>query len=147
MRVSDADRERVVTFLRAQSLEGRIDADELDERSGAAYAAKTVGDLEALVEDLPHRRVPVATRPPAPRRNPLPAIAIAGGAGLLALIAAPSVLAVVLGIVFVLGVTAVATTAAIAFVFAPFILLGLLIAHLVRRRQKPPRQWSPRTFS
>ncbi|WP_262851252.1 DUF1707 SHOCT-like domain-containing protein [Mumia quercus] len=53
MRVSDADREQVAEMLRTAAGEGRIDTDELDERLGAAYSAKTFADLAPLVEDLP----------------------------------------------------------------------------------------------
>src|SRR6202012_5854175 len=73
MRVSDSERERVAQFLRDQSLEGRLDHEELEERLGEAYAAKTAGQLEDLIEDLPHRRVPAApARPPAPPVPPQP---------------------------------------------------------------------------
>lgn len=52
MRVSDADREHVAEILRTAAGDGRIDTDELDERLGAAYRAKTVGDLVPLTSDL-----------------------------------------------------------------------------------------------
>lgn len=64
MRVSDADREQVAERLRTAAGEGRIDADELDERLGAAYTAKTFADLAPLVEDLPG--TPYAPPLPAP---------------------------------------------------------------------------------
>src|SRR5215475_6673063 len=69
MRVSDAERERVAAFLREQTLEGRLDHEELEERLGAAYAAKTVGQLQDLIEDLPRQRVPVATAARPMRRQ------------------------------------------------------------------------------
>jgi hypothetical protein len=59
---SDAERERVVEALRSNAAAGRLDADELEERLGAAYAARVRADLLPLVADLP----PAA--PPAPRR-------------------------------------------------------------------------------
>ncbi len=52
IRASDADRERAVTVLRTSSANGQLTVDELDERVEAAYAAKTRGELERLVEDL-----------------------------------------------------------------------------------------------
>ena len=53
LRASNADRERVAEILRTAAAEGRIDLDELDERLGAAYAAKTYADLVPLTRDLP----------------------------------------------------------------------------------------------
>ena len=52
IRASDADRERTVTVLRTSGANGQLTVDELDERVEAAYAAKTRGELERLVEDL-----------------------------------------------------------------------------------------------
>src|SRR5689334_23203566 len=102
MRVSDNERERVALFLREQSLEGRLDHDELDERMGAAYRAKTAGELQDLIEDLPHRRVaPAPARRPAPqrrRKGPHP-LAIAGMC-LLGLLVLPTLAAAGIGVVF-----------------------------------------------
>lgn len=53
LRVGDQDRERVVEILRDQHVAGRIDTDELQERLDRCYAAKTYGELDALVADLP----------------------------------------------------------------------------------------------
>jgi hypothetical protein len=53
MRASDTDRERVAYTLRDQAGEGRLDPDELEQRLEATYTAKTLGDLDALVADLP----------------------------------------------------------------------------------------------
>jgi Domain of unknown function (DUF1707) len=53
LRVSDADREQVAETLRHAAGEGRLTMDELDERLGAAYAAKTFSDLTPLTSDLP----------------------------------------------------------------------------------------------
>src|SRR5690242_14000278 len=65
LRASDAERERVAAFLRDQAAEGRLDHEELDERVGKAYAAKTVRELQALIADLP--RAPFARPRPQPR--------------------------------------------------------------------------------
>jgi hypothetical protein len=53
LRASDADRERVADVLRQAAGEGRLTFDELDERLGAAFAAKTCAELEPIVGDLP----------------------------------------------------------------------------------------------
>ncbi len=61
LRASDAERESTVDLLREQSSAGRLDLEELEQRVGAAYAARTRGDLVALVSDLP--ATPRAPRP------------------------------------------------------------------------------------
>jgi hypothetical protein len=66
MRVSDADRHRVAEVLREAAAEGRLDLDELDERLGAAYAAKVYADLVPLTLDLPGPSVSA----PAPQFSP-----------------------------------------------------------------------------
>ena len=53
IRASDADRERIVEILRQHTAEGRITADEFEDRMAAAYGAKTVGALAELTTDLP----------------------------------------------------------------------------------------------
>jgi len=53
MRVSDADRERAAETLREAAGDGRLTFDELDQRLGLAYAAKTYADLETVTSDLP----------------------------------------------------------------------------------------------
>lgn len=53
LRASDADRERVAEVLRQAAAEGRLDLNELDERLGLVYAARTYADLAPLTRDLP----------------------------------------------------------------------------------------------
>jgi hypothetical protein len=53
MRVSDADREQVAERLREHFAAGRLTSEELDERIATALNAKTVGDLRAVMADLP----------------------------------------------------------------------------------------------
>jgi hypothetical protein len=69
LRASDHDRERVAEVLRAAVAEGRLDLDEMDQRLGALYAARTYADLELLVRDLPgpsSAPVPLTGVPPRP---------------------------------------------------------------------------------
>ena len=56
LRASDADRERVVDLLRDHAAAGRLSTEELEERTAAALAARTQGELDALLSDLPGRR-------------------------------------------------------------------------------------------
>ncbi|WP_141012514.1 DUF1707 SHOCT-like domain-containing protein [Nocardioides sambongensis] len=53
MRIGDLDRRRLADFLRDASAQGRLDAEELDERLAATTSAKTYGDLVPIVIDLP----------------------------------------------------------------------------------------------
>jgi len=53
LRASDADRDQAAATLREHFGSGRLDQDELDERVNRAYAARTMGDLSALLADLP----------------------------------------------------------------------------------------------
>ncbi|MFE7120350.1 DUF1707 domain-containing protein [Streptomyces sp. NPDC057654] len=53
MRASDSERDRIAEALREALAEGRLDMDEFDQRLGAAYKARTHGELEVLVRDLP----------------------------------------------------------------------------------------------
>jgi len=66
LRASDADRESIVAQLREHGAAGRLEVDELEQRVGAAYGARTHGELGALLADLPAK---VATRSVAPRRH------------------------------------------------------------------------------
>ena len=56
MRVSDAEREATAAELREHYASGRLTLDELNERIDKALAAKTRGDLDALMRDLPSAR-------------------------------------------------------------------------------------------
>ncbi|MFJ4869235.1 DUF1707 domain-containing protein [Streptomyces sp. NPDC088757] len=62
LRASDADRDRIADILRDALAEGRLDAEEHSDRIDAVYRAKTVGELEPIVRDLPAAR----TSRPAP---------------------------------------------------------------------------------
>jgi hypothetical protein len=58
LRVSDADRDRALAELSKAVQFGRITADEFDQRSGQALAARTGKELTALLADLPLDRAP-----------------------------------------------------------------------------------------
>jgi hypothetical protein len=53
LRASHEDRDRVVELLRVSAGDGRLTADELDERLELAMTARTYGELAKLVADLP----------------------------------------------------------------------------------------------
>ncbi|MEU6207823.1 DUF1707 domain-containing protein [Micromonospora musae] len=53
MRAADADRQAVADRLRVALDEGRLDLHEYDERLQRAYGARTYGELDVLLTDLP----------------------------------------------------------------------------------------------
>jgi hypothetical protein len=53
LRASHEDRDRVVEMLRVAAGDGRLTAEELDERLEVAMTARTYGELAALTRDLP----------------------------------------------------------------------------------------------
>jgi Flp pilus assembly protein TadB len=76
---SDADRERVAERLRQATAEGRILAHELEERLGRALRARTYGELDELVADLPRTAVPGKRRSRSmglARSHPVAAVAV-----------------------------------------------------------------------
>jgi len=98
VRASDVDRERVAERLRHAAAEGRLLTEELEQRLEASFSARTYGQLDGIVADLPGPRVvaPGGTRRLAWLR---PALAVA--------IAVPVTLAVIAMVVFaVTGVLA-----------------------------------------
>ena len=56
LRASDADREYIAERLRDAAAEGRILAEELERRLEATFSARTYGELNAVVSDLPRER-------------------------------------------------------------------------------------------
>ncbi|WP_035305278.1 DUF1707 SHOCT-like domain-containing protein [Actinokineospora inagensis] len=67
MRASDADRERFAKVLHDAMAEGRLTVPELEQRLDDVYAAKTFGELEPLVRDLPNQQVIAYQRPAPPQ--------------------------------------------------------------------------------
>lgn len=52
-RASDADRDRIAAALGDHHVAGRLTLEEFQERLDRAYAAKTLGELDDLMADLP----------------------------------------------------------------------------------------------
>lgn len=73
MRAADSDRHVVADRLRAAVDEGRLDLHEYDERLQRAYTAKTYGELDTLLADLP-----------APATTAASALAVPDGTALVA---------------------------------------------------------------
>jgi hypothetical protein len=98
LRASDADRDAVAERLRQAAIEGRLEPHELEDRLHTALRARTYGELDRLLSDLP-RRTP-------PRARPRPPVGVAG------LLLAATVRLVVALLVIAALVTALAVTAA-----------------------------------
>jgi hypothetical protein len=120
MRASDADRDVVVAALSEHFQAGRLTTEEFDERTGRALTARTLGELDELMADLPavHAAGPAPAAQPRGPRYPL-----------LAMVAAALVALAI--VAFVLGVGA----GSHRWDFWPVIPIGLLIA----RRLAGPR--------
>jgi hypothetical protein len=93
LRASDADREQIAERLRHAAAEGRLLAHELEQRLATALRARTYGELDAVVADLPGDRL---SRRDQRRSTSLlrPALALA--------IAIPLAVVIVATVVFVL---------------------------------------------
>ena len=154
-RASYADREQVVGALKAAFVQGRLTADELDERVGQALAARTYAELAALTTDLPADPTPALQPAPAPAPLPAPARrpqnpaarrAVKAGAGAVgvtviavgaAIAVAGEPAAAVFIVVFMLVLAAVTTA-----VVASLIHVALKLESRQRSRprgQRPPR--------
>ena len=81
MRAGDSERQAVADKLKAALDEGRLDLHEYDERVQQAYAAKTFGELDSLVTDLPGTIPAQQSRvqPYQPPAAPLPAAEVGDG--------------------------------------------------------------------
>src|SRR5215469_15004837 len=65
LRASHQDRDAVIETLRVAAGDGRLTADELDERLEIAFNAKTYGELAVLTSDLPASPAGAAVAPAA----------------------------------------------------------------------------------
>jgi hypothetical protein len=130
IRASDAERERVVSFLRDKTAEGRLTADELDERVGRAYAAVTRGELRRLVRDLPDP--PFGARLSRSRR-PQRGVVV-GVAALAAFRMVPALALLFVWTALALTIALIAIIAVLAAAVGPLIALVVLALVALRRR-------------
>jgi hypothetical protein len=128
MKASDADRDEVITALSEHFQVGRLTTEELEDRTGRALSARTVGELDALTTDLPPR--PPAK--PAPEAGPQ-----RRGHREFAVIAA--VLAVLAVVALVVGVRTDHHGLDI-WVVVP---IALIVIRRLGRLQLPGRNWPP----
>jgi Domain of unknown function (DUF1707) len=69
MRAADADRERVAAMLRDNFEAGRLTLEEFQERIERVYAARTFGELDQEMVDLPTEHHPTQQPPPSAGRH------------------------------------------------------------------------------
>lgn len=143
LRASDADREHVVERLHAAATEGRLSSDELDERVHRALTALTYGDLDAVLDDLPHPRPGrerAGGRDPVRRGDRRPAgHRTVGGWALTAVRANPLLLFVMIPVVATAGAMLLAAAITWLTLIAVVMLLGGHRARVLHRRRGP---WS-----
>ncbi len=127
LRASDADRDAVAERLRQAAVEGRLDPDELEQRLHTALRARTYGDLDQLLRDLPAKPV----KWERPRRGVGPAAGFAIVMVLRTMVA-----------LTILGVVLIAAAATFAWwMIGLVIFLALRSGHGCRRHaawQRPP---------
>jgi Flp pilus assembly protein TadB len=121
VRIGNAEREAAADDLGEHFRAGRLDVHEYDERITAAYAARTIEDLQTLFTDLPridaHRDRQAGQNRPAGLSLPL---LLARGVGLA-----------------VLG----ALVLAVIIAGAPFVLIGLFVWLKLSGRMWGARAW------
>jgi hypothetical protein len=106
----------VIDRLRKASAEGRLAVHELEHRVATALKARTYGELDATVRDLPGDRRPVPQR----------AVRTAQAHPALLLVAIP------------VALVAVATLVAITVLWSVFVLLVFLLGHGRHHRHRGP---------
>jgi hypothetical protein len=119
LRLSDAERDEAARLLGEHYAAGRLTADEHEQRTGSAYAARVRGDLPALFADLPGGS-PWSYAAPTPA-GPVSGRPGARGRGARSV---PGVLRLLIG----------ALLAVLVLTHLPWILLGLLALVLLTRR-------------
>jgi len=92
LRASDSDREQIAERLRHATAEGRLLAEELEERLMVAFKARTYGELDALVSDLPPGSLARPQRPTAMHVVPRAVALVFAAVAVLAVLALAAVI-------------------------------------------------------
>jgi hypothetical protein len=140
LRASHADRERVVDFLKASFVQGRLTKEELEARAGQALGSRTYAELSELTVDLPAAPAPRHPARAQVQRLPISKVALVGAAAL----GPPAILAAAI-------ITNNEELARVFVLIFPWYLMGWLAAVLqildnLRKRsrgQAPPRPAQP----
>lgn len=92
MRVSDADRQRVIEQLRTHVADGRLTLDEFAGRVGEAWGVRTHGELQTVLRDLPSLRAEPVVQARPRRHTTRPRTGIPTPLLIVALVVAGSLL-------------------------------------------------------
>jgi hypothetical protein len=145
IRASDADREHAVGLLRDGYACGRLTLDEFDERTTAAFASRTWGELRKLTQDLPApgQRAPLPAAAPVARQqarggDDRPSRAVPASDG-------PALMPVVTIALFWLALTFTAHAAGALIPVVLIVLMAMQLAGRVRcgLDRRPPEQPPP----
>jgi DUF1707 SHOCT-like domain len=138
IRISDADRDRIIGRLNHHFAEGRLTQQELDERVTVALNAKTFGDIRGVMADLPE---PVSAPPRGaylPRVGAPPWAFRRRGPRLLPLV----LLALIATLVIMpAGMLVFALIKVLLVIWLLACLAGIFAAGMLRRRMR--RYWGP----
>jgi Flp pilus assembly protein TadB len=130
LRASDADRDAVAERLRAAAVEGRLDADELEQRVHVALRARTYGQLQQLLDDLPDAHRSWRGRP-----------RVAGRPTTTAVVLAVRVLVFLVVATVVIGLMVLAAASWMLWIVVWFVMCGRhRHRHRHRRFAPPPRR-------
>ena len=145
LRVSHADRERVIEVLKAAFVQDRLTKDEFDARVGQALASRIYADLTATTADLPAGSATVQPREPARVQGQPP-----GALGIRSSVRVMSVGTILAACVWVVALLTGSMAAHTLALTSTIVYLGsLLLAGAVllesRREQRSSRQLPPRS--
>jgi Kef-type K+ transport system membrane component KefB len=137
--LSDADREQVITVLKAAFVQGRLTKEELDTRVGLAWTSRAQAELAAVTADLPAGLAGARPLRRPARTRSWPSMNTALTAGAFALIAALVGLTGAIASRSAVAVVAVTLVIAIIGILA----FGALIAAAWRERDAEHRRKRP----
>jgi len=133
LRASDADREQVISTLKAAFVQGRLATSDFDLRVGQVLASRTYGELAALTADLPAGLTDAVPPRRAARTQARPPMSKTAKVTICVAIA-----------IAVPGALAAATMVPLPFfIFLPFYLLVAVVEMHARRLEKRSRGQLP----
>ena len=146
LRASDADREQIVSRLHKAATEGRIAAEELEQRVSAALKARTYGELDATVADLPGHGIQLPRHEPRRRSGGNWAVSAVRANPWLLLFAIPVLAVTAAMLMAIMIVWAVVMVTVMVLGGRPRPPRGPWMYTRQRRPYEPPRRGRPRSY-